>query len=128
MPCSGLNNATSLRSFAAANRSIVLSPRRVRPVWFVTRPIRLPRSRAKPSASSTSIPVSVGGMQAPVSGAPPCARFGTETARHAEPSDRIEPASAAVISAAAATVATLPRNGVTSPLPSGCTRFDRKIT
>ena len=31
-------------------------------------------------------------------------------------------------SAAAATVATRPRSGVTSPLPSGCRRLDRKIT
>jgi hypothetical protein len=30
--------------------------------------------------------------------------------------------------AAAATVATFPRSGVTSPFPSGWTRFDRKTT
>src|SRR5690348_4571219 len=30
--------------------------------------------------------------------------------------------------AAAATVATLPRSGVTSPVPSGCNRLERKIT
>ena len=45
MPCSGLNNAASVTPGAFAIRSIVLTPSRDLPVWFVSRPTRLPRSR-----------------------------------------------------------------------------------
>ena len=64
MPCSGLNSATSVTPGACASRSIVLAPSRERPVWFVSRPTRLPRSRAKPSAASTSMPASTGSWSA----------------------------------------------------------------
>ncbi len=62
MPCSGLKSATSVRFFAAWNASMVDCPPRVRPVWFVRRPILRPASRAKPSACSTSMPVIVRSM------------------------------------------------------------------
>ena len=40
----------------------------------------------------------------------------------------MDAAAGTVVSADAATVATRARRGVTSPVPSGCTRFDMKIT
>ena len=60
MPCSGLKSATSLTSLASCSRSIAAAPSRARPVWFVTRPTRLPCSGAKPCARSTSMPVMTG--------------------------------------------------------------------
>ncbi len=60
MPCSGLKSATSFTSGAPCSRSIVVAPSRARPVWFVTRPTRLPLSAAKPLARSTSRPRSTG--------------------------------------------------------------------
>ena len=60
MPCSGLKSATSFTSGARCSRSIVVAPSRARPVWFVTRPTRLPLSAAKPFARNTSMPVRTG--------------------------------------------------------------------
>ena len=51
MPCSGLNSATSFTSFAPCSRSIVVAPSRARPVWFVTRPTRLPCERREALAA-----------------------------------------------------------------------------
>ena len=64
MPCSGLNSAARVTPGAFASRSIVLTPSRDRPVWLVSRPTRLPRSRAKFSPASTSTPVSTGSWAA----------------------------------------------------------------
>ena len=120
MPCSGLKSATSFTSFAPKSTSIVVAPSRAMPVWLVTRPTRFPRSGTNPSARSTSSPVITGNE----------AR-GT-TAPDAPKSRPLQtPARAAggrPVTAAAATVATRARSGVTSPLPSGWTRFDRKTT
>ena len=61
MPCSGLKSATSCDVLRAVRSGRWSWRRRVRgPVWLVTRPTRLPRSGAKPSARSTSMPVSTG--------------------------------------------------------------------
>src|SRR6266542_2368589 len=57
MPCSGEKSATSFTPGALWNRSIVLSPSRSRPVWFVIRPTRLSLSSAKPSRLRTSMPL-----------------------------------------------------------------------
>ena len=123
MPCSGLKSATSLTSFAANSRSIAVAPSRARPVWLVTSPTRLPLSGAKPCARSTSRPVWTGGVRV----------AGRRGARGAEVAPghqaRARPASAgASVIADAAIVATRARSGVTSPRPSGCTRFDMKTT
>ena len=103
---------------APASRSIVDMPSRARPVWLVTRPTLRPLSRAKPSARSTSMPVSTcwtGSTGADPAGA------------SARPAAEAEAGSASR-NAEAAMVATRARTGVTSPLPSGWTRFDRKMT
>ena len=55
-PCSGANSATSFTPVARRSTSIVLSPRRLVPAGWVNRPMRLPRTAAKPSLSNTSIP------------------------------------------------------------------------
>ena len=120
MPCSGLNRATSLTSFALKIRSIVVAPSRARPVWLVTSPTRLFRSAANPSARRTSMPLRTG-TRAGVGTEPEGPKSRPVSAAPSSPSG-------SVVREAAATVATRARSGVTSPLPSGCTRFDRKIT
>ena len=90
---------------ASCSRSIVVSPPRARPVWFVTSPTRAPDSRANLSSLSTSRPVHTGvSMRAPE--LPACSSNTAE----------------------ATTVATRPRKAVTSPAPEGCSRLDKKTT
>ncbi len=82
----------------------------------------MPRSAAKPDARSTSRPVWTGSVFG-FAGADP------DAPKSRPVIGRVRPASAgASVRAAAAIVATLARSGVTSPLPSGCTRFDRNTT
>ena len=61
-PCSGENSATRFTP-AARIMSILRLPVRSTPVWLVISPTRLPLSAAKPSAASTSRPVSVGALR-----------------------------------------------------------------
>ena len=60
-PCSGLNSSRTSTP-ASARAAAAGRPARVRPVWFVTRPTRLPARSPAPSASSRSSP----GRTAPV--------------------------------------------------------------
>ena len=107
-----------------ASRSIVAAPSRARPVWFVTRPTRLPRQRRE----------AVGAQHVDARSAPADAgadrRGGVPVRRNRAPVIRRPRGRSAgtSVSADAAIVATRARSGVTSPLPSGCTRFDRKTT
>ncbi len=121
MPCSGLKSAARVTSFASCSRSMAGTPSRDRPVWLVTRPTRLPRSAANPAARIASSPVTTAfGRTAGACGALPWSwPVKYREARERSGTDSI---------ADAATVATRARSGVTSPLPSGCSRLDRKIT
>ena len=100
---------------------MVVAPSRARPVWLVISPTRLPRRAANPSARSTSMPLSTG---AAVTGwiVPEGAR-----SRALQAALR-STAGGSSVSADAAIVATRARSGVTSPLPSGWTRFDMNTT
>ena len=94
-----------------ASTSIVERPSRARPVALVTRPMRLPATDRKPSAASTSIPAAT-------------SRDGLGT-RAASARARGRESS---IAAAATIVETRARSRMTSPLPSGWTRLERKTT
>ena len=101
-----------------------MAPSRARPVWFVTSPTRLPSQRRELLRAQH---VDAGhdrrarrrgagdGPQAPKS-------------RPVDQPRVAQRLSARRSIADAAIVATRARSGVTSPLPSGCTRFDRKTT
>ena len=124
MPCSGLNSATSFTSFA---REEQIDRRRA-----VARAAGVIRDQAdalasqprESSARSTSMPVRTRQRLRAAPAAVP--RRAEIAAGH---QSRARPAlGRRVVSAAAATVATRARSGVTSPLPSGWTRFDRKTT
>ena len=126
MPCSGLKSATSFTSLAprTAGRSCV-APSRARPVWLVTRPTRLPlqrretlRARARRARSST------GGARRAAPARRPARRSRARSRRRVAHGVRRHVGQIAE----AATVATRARSGVTSPLPSGWTRFDRNTT
>ena len=126
MPCSGLKSATSERPGALWNRSMVGVPSAARPVWLVMSPTLRPCSGAKPSRTRTSIPLSTR-----VVGMPPTGRAGSDEAPKSVPVVRISVSSESVwppTSADAAMVATRARSAVTSPVPSGCKRLDRKMT
>ena len=119
MPCSGLNSAVSFTPGASASASIVATPSRVLPVWFVSRPTRSPLSGANPSARSTSIPVWTGGA-----GAGLTTPAGACVVPRGQVNSRAVSAGTSV-TADATIVARRARNGVTSPDPSGCTRLAR---
>ncbi len=126
MPCSGLKSATSDTPGALCSRSMVGVPLAARPVWLVMSPTLRPCSSAKPSRASTSMPVSTR-----VVGVPGTGRAGSGEAPKSVPVVRRLVGSSSPgppLSAAAAMVATRARSGVTSPLPSGCRRLERKIT
>ena len=120
MPCSGLNRATSFTPGACASRSIVDSPVSATPVWLVTRPTFRPCSALKFPAFSTSMPLSTG-VPAPLS------RGAAPDAPKSPPVRRIVRRASAggLVMAEPTTVAIFARSGVTSPLPSGWTRFER---
>ena len=105
MPCSGLNRATRVDAVAPCDsRSIAARPSRSTPVWFVTRPTCRPFSAAKPSRSSTSMPVST-----PAS---PDPRPAERTAGGADAARCVRAPGRAA--------------GVTLPLPSGWTRVGQQ--
>ena len=124
MPCSGLKSATSVTSFASCSRSIVVAPSRARPVWLVTSPTRLPLQRREAARrAARRCRSATGAARGGAGGVPdapksrPVRRVGCGCRRGRRRR-----------STEAATVATRARSGVTSPLPSGCTRFDRNTT
>ena len=123
MPCSGLNSATSFTSLRLEQQ---IDRRRAvaRAAGVVgDQADALAASGAKPCARSTSMPVSTGA----VARAPATAPDGAEVAAGAQRASA-QRLGGTSVSADAAIVATRARSGVTSPLPSGCTRFDRKTT
>ena len=106
--------------------SIALAVARSAGVIGSIKPTRLPRSCLNPSRARTSIPARTGPQASPRKGMPPQARLSAAARTHG--SWRHPHWAVPDVSAAAATVAILLRRIPTSPVPSGCSRLDRKIT
>ena len=125
MPCSGLKSATSFTSCAVEQqvdrrRAVARAPG---VVGDQADALALAAARS-PAARRTSRPVMHRRRAAP---APAAVPDGAEVA--ARSSARAAPRPAArPRSPTPRRVATRARSGVTSPLPSGCTRFDRNTT
>ena len=123
MPCSGLNSATSFTSGRGLSRSIVDAPSRARPVWFVSRPTRMPASALNPSARRTSMPASTGSVAGgATAGICDSNRWREKRASTSRAGPHVSQRRRRQC------VAMRARSGVTSPLPSGCTRLDRMMT
>ena len=123
MPCSGLNSATSSTSFASCRRSIAVAPS-LRPAGVVRDQADALAVERRESLRAQHVEAGhdrrsrgAGGGSVP---------DGAEIAPG--PHGRRGVGRLAPVSAEAATVATRARSGVTSPLPSGWTRFDRNTT